>query len=92
MTAYISPEEAAVQQRRESRKLTLVGAVLAGAGAVGIVLSVILNVVWLGVLGEPISALSWIALITGAVCFWLGYTKIKATRQIGGQIGGGGGA
>ena len=79
--AYVPPEEAAAQQRREGRKLTLAGVVLAGAGAVGVVLSVILNVVWLGVLGEPISALSWIALIAGAICFWLGYSKIKSTRR-----------
>ncbi len=82
MNAYTSPDEAAVHERRIGRKLTLVGVLLAGAGAVGIVLSMILNVVWLGVLGEPISVLSWVALIAGAVCFWLGFTRIRASRQI----------
>ena len=51
----------------------------------GIVLSVILKVVWLGVLGEPISALSWIALIAGGICFWLGFSRIRSTRPGGKQ-------
>lgn len=83
--AYVPPEEAAVRLRREGRKLTLVGVVLAGAGVVGIVLSVILKVVWLGLLGEPISALSWIALIAGGICFWLGFSRIRSTRTGGKQ-------
>lgn len=78
--AYTPPEAEAVQKRRDGKKLTLAGAVLLGAGAIGVLLSAVLNVVWLGVLGEPIGALSWLALIAGGVCLWLGYAKIKSAR------------
>jgi hypothetical protein len=81
--AYSSPEMEAVRKRREGKKLAAAGVVLLGAGAIGVVLSTVLNVVWLGVLGEPIGALSWLALIAGGACLWLGYSKIRSARQAG---------
>lgn len=78
--AYTPPEAVAVQKRRDGKKLTVAGAVLLGAGAAGVLLSAVLNVAWLGVLGDPINALSWLALVVGGVCLWLGYSRIKSAR------------
>jgi hypothetical protein len=80
---YTPPELVAVQKRREGKQLTLAGAVILGAGVIGILLSVVLNVVWLGVLGEPVGALSWLAVIAGGACLWLGYGRIRSARRAG---------
>ena len=81
--AYTSPEAANVEKRRNGEKLTTAGVIAAGAGIVGIVLSMILKVIWLGILGGPIAGLSWLALIAGVVLFVVGFNQIKAARGSG---------
>jgi hypothetical protein len=81
MNAYTSPDSEAVHKRRNGQKLTLAGAVLGIVGAIGVVLSTVLNVVWLGVLGGPIGFLSWAALILGGVAFVAGFNMIKSARR-----------
>jgi len=82
--AYTSPETANVEKRRNGQKLTLVGAVLAGGGVIGIVLATVLKITWiLGFLGGAIGGLSWLALIVGAGCFYYGFTLIKSARGNG---------
>lgn len=78
--AYTSPAAADVSKRRDGRKLTLAGVVVAGAGLVGIILSTVLKVIWLGILGGPIVALSWPALIIGVGLFVWGFNLIKSTH------------
>jgi len=82
--AYTPPETEAIEKRRGGQKLTLAGAVLFGAGVIGIVLATVLKVVWLGILGGPIGAISWLALIIGAVCFVSGFSMIRSARGLGG--------
>ena len=48
--------------------------------ASGVVLSTILKAVWLGILGGPIGALAWLALLVGAGVFWWGFTTIRDAR------------
>ena len=78
---YTPPEGVAAKDRALGKQLTLAGAVLFIAGAVGTVLSVILKVVWLGILGGPIGFLSGLALVAGLAAFYYGYTKIKGARR-----------
>jgi hypothetical protein len=80
-SAYVPPETISTEKRRLGQKATVAGAVLAGLGVIGIGLSTILKVVWLGILGGPIGALSWLALIIGAGLFIYGFLQIKAARE-----------
>jgi hypothetical protein len=77
---YTPPEAINARQQASGRKLTLLGAVLTGLGGVGIILSSVLNAVWLGILGGPISSLSWLALLVGVGVFAWGFLKIKDAR------------
>jgi hypothetical protein len=77
---YTSPQMMAGRRRMLGRKLTPIGAVIAGAGVVGIILASVLKAVWLGVLGGPVGALSWLALFVGAGVFAYGYHLIQSTR------------
>ena len=82
--AYTSPEAVSVEKRRMGQKLTLIGAVLAGGGIVGIVLATVLKITWiLSFLGGAIGGLSWLALIVGAGLFYYGFTLIKSARGNG---------
>jgi hypothetical protein len=60
--------------------MTLLGAVLVILGGVGIILSTILKVVWLGILGGPLGGLAWLALLVGGGVFWWGFTTIRDAR------------
>jgi hypothetical protein len=82
-SAYIPPELAGARKRAQGKKLLAFGAVLAGAGCIGALLSFVLKVVWLGILGGPIGALSSIAVVVGLVCLAIGYTQVKAARSGG---------
>ena len=79
--AYTPPETINAEKRRFGQKATVAGAVLAGFGALGILLATILKVVWLGILGGPIGALSWLALIVGAALFVYGFLQIKSAHE-----------
>ena len=80
--AYTSPEAANVEKRRWGQKLTLAGAVLAGAGVLGIILAVVLKITWiLGFLGGAIGGLSWLAVIAGVGLFLYGFLQIKSARE-----------
>lgn len=80
--AYTSPEAARVEKRRWGQKLTLAGAVLAGAGVLGIILAVVLKITWiLGFLGGAIGGLSWLAVLVGAGLFVYGSLQIKAAHE-----------
>jgi vacuolar-type H+-ATPase subunit I/STV1 len=81
--AYTSPEAANVEKRRAGEKLTTFGVILGAGGLIGIIVSTILKVVWLGILGGPIAGLSWLALIVGVVLFIVGFNQIKAARGNG---------
>ena len=82
--AYTSPEAVSVEKRRMGQKLTLIGAVLAGGGIVGIVLATVLKITWiLGFLGGAIGGLSWLTLIVGAGLFYYGFTLINSARGNG---------
>ncbi len=50
-------------------------------GLAGIVVSMVLKAVFLGILGGPIASLSWLALIVGAGLFFWGFTKIRDARS-----------
>ena len=80
---YVPPELENARKRAQGQKLFVWGAIAAGAGCVGSLLSVVLKVVWLGVLGGPIGALSGLALLVGLVCLAVGFTQIKASRRDG---------
>ena len=60
--------------------MTLLGAVLVILGGVGIILSTILKVVWLGILGGPLGGLAWLALLVGGGVFWWGFSTIRDAR------------
>lgn len=79
--AYTPPETVRARLRSDGQKLTLWGAVLAGGGLAGIIVSMVLHAVFLGILGGPIASLSWLALIVGAGLFFWGYTKIRDARD-----------
>ncbi len=78
---YTPPESHLAQKRQNGEKLTTLGVMLAAAGAVGIVFSTILKVVWLGIFGGPIGALSWLAVFAGIGCFVTGFLMIKSARE-----------
>jgi hypothetical protein len=79
--AYTPPEGIAARERALGKKLTLVGVVLGGVGVAGIVASMILNALFLGILGGPISSLAWLSLLVGAGLFFWGFNKIKYARS-----------
>ena len=79
--AYTPPEGVRARLRAEGQKLTLWGAILAGGGVAGIVVSTVLKAVFLGILGGPIASLSWLALFVGAGLFFWGFNKIKEARS-----------
>jgi hypothetical protein len=60
--------------------MTLLGAVLVILGGIGIILSTVLKAVWLGILGGPLGALAWLALLVGGGVFWWGFTTIRDAR------------
>ena len=80
---YVPPELANARKRAQGQRLFVFGAIAAGLGCIGALLSVILKVVWLGILGAPIGALSGLALLVGLVCLAVGFTQIKAARSGG---------
>lgn len=80
-SAYTPPEGIAARERALGKKLTLVGAVLGGLGVAGIVLSMILNALFLGIIGGPVSSLAWLSLLIGAGLFFWGFNKIRDARS-----------
>lgn len=78
---YVPPELANARKRAQGKKLFAFGAVVAGVGCVGTLLSVVLKVVWLGILGGPIGALSGLVLLVGVVCLAVGFAQVKAARS-----------
>ena len=85
MASYYTPPEAAnAQKRRWGQKLTAAGAVLVGAGILGIVLATGLKITWiLGFLGGAVGGLAWLAVLLGAGLFVYGFLQIKEARQSG---------
>ena len=79
--AYTPPEAAIAQKRADGKKLTLAGAVIAGFGVLGIVVSAVLNVAFLGILGGPIGGLSWLAVLVGGGLFAYGFLQIKQAHE-----------
>lgn len=77
---YTPPEAVNARKEAQGRQMTLIGAVLVGFGGIGIILSTILKVVWLGILGGPLGALSWLALLVGVGVFWWGFSTIRDAR------------
>ena len=79
--AYTPPETINAEKRRWGQKLTLAGVVLAGFGALGIVLATVLKITWiLGFLGGAVGGLSWLAVLVGAGLFVYGYLQIKSAH------------
>jgi len=83
MASYYTPQEASnAQKRRWGAKLTTAGAVLVGAGILGIVLATVLKITWiLGFLGGAVGGLSWLAVLVGAGLFVYGFLQIKEARE-----------
>ena len=79
--AYTPPETVRARLRSDGQKLTLWGVVLAGGGVAGIVVSMVLKAVFLGILGGPIASLSWLALVVAVGIFVWGYTPIRDARS-----------
>jgi hypothetical protein len=77
---YTPPEAINARKEAQGRQMTLLGAVLVILGGVGIILSTILKVVWLGILGGPLGGLAWLALLVGGGVFWWGFTTIRGAR------------
>ncbi len=77
---YTPPEAINARKEAQGRQMTLLGAVLVILGGVGIILSTILKVVWLGILGGPLGGLAWLALLVGGGVFWWGFTTIRDAR------------
>ncbi len=77
---YTPPEAINARKEAQGRQMTLLGAVLAILGVVGIILSTLLKVVWLGILGGPLGGLAWLALLVGGGVFWWGFTTIRHAR------------
>ena len=77
---YTPPEATNARKEAQGRQMTLIGAVLVGFGGIGIMLSTVLKAVWLGILGGPVGALSWLALLIGAGVFGWGFTMIRDAR------------
>ncbi|MBI1358754.1 MAG: hypothetical protein GC155_00545 [Alphaproteobacteria bacterium] len=82
-SSYAPPELDAARKRASGQKLFVFGVIAAGIGCVGTLLSVVLKVVWLGILGGPIGALSGLALLAGIVCMAIGFFQIKSARRGG---------
>jgi hypothetical protein len=78
---YVPPELANARKRAQGQKLVVFGVIVAALGCVGTLLSVVLKVVWLGILGGPIGALSGLALLAGIICLAVGFTQVKAARS-----------
>jgi len=78
---YVPPELASARKRASGQKLFVFGVIAAGLGCIGTLLSVVLKVVWLGILGGPIGALSGLALLAGIICMALGYFQVRAARR-----------
>lgn len=77
---YTPPEAINARREAQGRQMTLLGAVLVILGGIGIILSTILKVVWLGILGGPLGGLAWLALLVGGGVFWWGFTTIRDAR------------
>ena len=77
---YTPPEATNARKEAQGRQMTLLGAVLVILGGVGIILSTILKVVWLGILGGPLGGLAWLALLVGGGVFWWGFSTIRDAR------------
>lgn len=77
---YTPPEAINARKEAQGRQMTLLGALLVILGGVGIILSTILKVVWLGILGGPLGGLAWLALLVGGGVFWWGFTTIRDAR------------
>ncbi|MEQ1781922.1 MAG: hypothetical protein ABMA14_11225 [Hyphomonadaceae bacterium] len=77
---YTPPEAINARKEAQGRQMTLLGAVLVILGGIGIILSTILKVVWLGILGGPLGGLAWLALLVGGGVFWWGFTTIRDAR------------
>jgi hypothetical protein len=77
---YTPPEAINARKEAQGRQMTLLGAVLVILGGVGIILSTILKVIWLGILGGPLGGLAWLALLVGGGVFWWGFTTIRDAR------------
>lgn len=77
---YTPPEAINARKEAQGRQMTLLGAVLVILGGIGIILSTVLKAVWLGILGGPLGALAWLALLVGGGVFWWGFTTIRDTR------------
>ena len=77
---YTPPEAIIARKEAQGRQMTLLGALLVILGGVGIILSTILKVVWLGILGGPLGGLAWLALLVGGGVFWWGFTTIRDAR------------
>ena len=77
---YTPPEAINARKEAQGRQMTLLGAVLVILGGVGIILSTILKVVWLGILGGPLGGLAGLALLVGGGVFWWGFTTIRDAR------------
>ena len=65
-SAYTPPEAERARLRADGKKLTLWGALLAGGGLAGIIVSVVLKVVFLGILGGA-AAFGFIGLVLGPI-------------------------
>jgi len=78
--AYTSPEGMRARMRAVGQKLTLWGAIFAGLGVAGIIVSMVLKAVFLGVLGGPIASLSWLAFLVGSGLLLMGFNKIREAR------------
>ena len=82
MASYYTPPEAEIAQTRaQAKKLTTLGATIGGLGVLGIGISVILNVLFLGILGGPLGSLSWLAAIVGGGIFVYGYLQMKSAHE-----------
>jgi hypothetical protein len=77
---YTPPEAINARKEAQGRQMTLLGAVLVILGGIGIILSTILKVVWLGILGGPLGGLAWLALLVGGGVFWWGFSTIRDAR------------
>lgn len=77
---YTPPEATNARKEAQGRQMTLLGAVLVILGGIGIILSTILKVVWLGILGGPLGGLAWLALLVGGGVFWWGFSTIRDAR------------
>ena len=77
---YTPPEAINARKEAQGRQMTLLGAVLVILSGIGIILSTVLKAVWLGILGGPLGALAWLALLVGGGVFWWGFTTIRDAR------------